>query len=73
LFLDDEGLLGESNQRYFEYKGVGCFAGKGLIMSHDDEGDSKATTLDLMEVSSLIEFMPEGYKQEPYMEFSILS
>ena len=42
-------------------------------MSHDDEGDSKATTLDLMEVSSLIEFMPEGYKQEPYMEFSILS
>ena len=75
LYVDDEGLLGVANQRYFRLKGLdwGTFAGMGLIMSHDDEGDSKATTLDLMEVSSLIEFMPEGYKQEPYMEFSILS
>ena len=69
LFLDDEGLLVEGNQRYFEYKGLGTFAGKGLIMSHDDEGDSKATTLDLWEVSSMVEFKPEGYSQEPYMEF----
>ena len=69
LFLDDEGLLVEGDQRYFEYKGLGTFAGKGLIMAHDDEGDSKATTLDLIEVSSMIEFKPEGYKQEPYMEF----
>ena len=73
LFLDDEGLLVEGDQRYFEYKGLGTFAGKGLIMAHDDEGDSKATTLDLMEVSSMIEFKPEGYSKEPYMEFSILS
>jgi len=69
LYVDDDGLLVEGNQRYFEYKGLGTFAGKGLIMSHDDEGDSKATTLDLMEVSSMIEFKPEGYSQEPYMEF----
>ena len=69
LFLDDEGLLVEGDQRYFEYKGLGTFAGKGLIMAHDDEGDAKATTLDLMEVSSMIEFKPEGYSQEPYMEF----
>jgi hypothetical protein len=38
-------------------------------MAHDDEGDSKATTLDLWEVSSMVEFKPEGYSQEPYMEF----
>jgi len=69
LYLDDEGLLVQGPQRYFEYKGLGTFAGKGLIMAHDDEGDSKATTLDLMEVSSMIEFKPEGYSQEPYMEF----
>jgi hypothetical protein len=69
LFLDDEGLLVEGAQRYFEYKGLGTFAGKGLIMAHDDEGDSKATTLDLKEVSSMVEFMPEGYSKEPYMEF----
>jgi len=69
LFLDDEGLLVEGAQRYFEYKGLGTFAGKGLIMAHDDEGDSKATTLDLKEVSSMVEFMPEGYSKEPYIEF----
>lgn len=69
LYLDDEGLLVQGPQRYFEYKGLGTFAGKGLIMAHDDEGDSKATTLDLVEVSSMIEFKPEGYSQEPYMEF----
>ena len=74
LFLDDEGLLyvdnsNEGPQRYFEYKGLGTFAGAGLIMAHDDEGDSKATTLDLWEVSSMVEFKPEGYFEEPYMEF----
>ena len=69
LFLDDEGLLVEGDQRYFEYKGLGTFAGAGLIMAHDDEGDSKATTLDLWEVSSMVEFKPEGYFEEPYMEF----
>ena len=69
LYLDDEGLLVQGPQRYFEYKNLGTFAGKGLIMAHDDEGDSKATTLDLIEVSSMIEFKPEGYSQEPYMEF----
>ena len=46
MFLDDEGLLIEGEQRYFEYKGLGTFACKGLIMAHDDEGNSKATTLD---------------------------
>jgi len=39
----------------------------------DDEGDSKATTLDLWEASSMVGFKPKGYSQEPYMEFSILS
>jgi hypothetical protein len=73
LFLDDEGLLVyQGNQRYFEYKGLGTFAGKGLIMAHDDKGESTATTLDLMKVSSLIEFKPKGYVEEPYMEFKAL-
>jgi len=69
MYLDDEGRLDVANQRYFEYKGLGTFAGAGLIMAHDDEGDSKATTLDLWEVSSMVEFKPEGYFEEPYMEF----
>ena len=75
LYVDDEGLLGVANQRYFRLKGLdwGTFAGMGLIMSHDDEGETTATTYDLQEVIDRVEFLPEGYKQEPYMEFSILS
>ncbi len=69
MYLDDEGRLDVAKQRYFEDKGLGTFAGAGLIMSQDDEGNSKATTLDLWEVSSMVEFKPEGYFEEPYMEF----
>ena len=71
LYVDDEGLLGVDNQRYFRLEGLdwGTFAGMGLIMGHDDEGDSKATTFDLMELSSMVTFMPEGHKETPYMEF----
>ena len=68
LYVDDEGLLVEGNQRYFSWSGRN-FAGMGLIMAHDNEGESIATTLDLTQVIPLIKFMPEGYKQEPYMEF----
>ena len=68
LFLDDEGLLIEGNQRYFSWSGRN-FAGMGLIMGHDDEGETTATTYDLQEVIDRVEFLPEGHREEPYMEF----
>ena len=64
MYLDDEGRLDVANQRYFEYRGLGKFAGAGLIMAHDDEGTSTATTLDLWEVSSMVALRPEGYFEE---------
>jgi len=74
LYVDDEGLLGVDNQRYFRIKGLdwGTFAGKGLIMGHDDEGETTATTYDLQEVIDRVEFLPEGHREEPYMEFRAL-
>ncbi len=71
LYVDDEGLLVEGNQRYFSWSGRN-FAGMGLIMGHDDEGETIETTYDLQEVVDRVEFLPEGHKEEPYMDFIAL-
>ena len=66
LYIDDEGLL--KDNRYFSWSGRN-FAGKGLILGHDDEGETIATTYDLQEVVDRVEWLPEGYRETPYMEF----
>ena len=66
MFVDDEGLL--KDNRYFSWSGRN-FAGKALILGHDDKGETIATTYDLQEVVDRVEWLPEGYKEEPYMEF----
>ncbi|MAO66860.1 hypothetical protein [Idiomarina sp.] len=70
MYLDDEGLL-VNNQRFFSIKG-GNYGGKALLLSHDDEGESTATTLTLQEVEDMVQWLPEGHKEEPYMEFIAL-
>ena len=70
IFIDDEGLL-RQNQLYFEYSGSnGIFqlAGNGLILGVDDEGNSISPTLTIEDVKSKVNFLPEGFKVEPYME-----
>jgi hypothetical protein len=67
MYLDDEGLL-VNNQRFFSIKG-GNYGGKALLLSHDDEGESTATTLTLQEVEDMVEWLPEGHIETPYMEF----
>ena len=67
LYVDDEGLLKDEN-RYFSWSGRN-FAGMGLIMGHDDEGETIETTYDLQEVVDRVEFLSEGHKETPYMEF----
>jgi len=66
LYVDDEGLL--KDNRYFSWSGRN-FAGKGLILAHNDEGESVGTTYDLHEVVDRVEWLPEGHVEEPYMEF----
>ena len=70
LYVDDEGLLKDDN-RYFSWSGRN-FAGAGLILGHDDEGETIETTYDLQEVVDRVEFLPEGHKEEPYMDFIAL-
>ena len=67
MYVDDEGLL-INNQRYFSINDR-TFGGKGLFLSHDDEGDTIDTNLDLQMVQDMVQWLPNTYKAEPYMEF----
>ena len=69
IFVDDEGLL--KDNLYFEYSGsenVFKLAGNGLILGVNDEGNSISPTLTVEDVKSKVNFLPEGFKVEPYME-----
>ena len=69
IFVDDEGIL--KDNLYFEYSAsdrVFQLAGNGLILGVDDEGNSISPTLTVEDVKSKVNFLPEGFKVEPYME-----
>ena len=40
-----------------------------MLLAHDDEGESIATTFTLQEAEDMVQFLPEGHKETPYMEF----
>ena len=70
MYIDDEGLL-INNQRYFRMLEIGAnYAGKALLLAHDDEGETKATNWTLQDVKSMVEFLPETHREIPYMEFT---
>lgn len=70
MYIDDEGLLID-NQRYFRMLEIGAnYAGKALLLSHDDEGETTATNWTLQDVKSMVEFLPETHRETPYMEFT---
>ena len=69
IFVDDEGIL--KDNLYFEYSGsenVFKLAGNGLILGVDDEGNSISPTLTVEDVKGKVNFLPEGFKVEPYWE-----
>lgn len=68
MYLDDEGLLID-NQRYFSIEGRN-YGGKALLLSHDSEGETTATDWTLQEAKDMVEWLPEGHKETPYMEFT---
>ena len=70
IFVDDEGIL--KDNLYFEYSGsenVFKLAGNGLVLGVDDEGNSISPTLTVEDVEGKVNFLPEGFTVEPYMEF----
>ena len=70
MYIDDEGLLID-NQRYFRMVEIGSnYGGKALLLSHDDEGETKATNWTLQDVKDMVEWLPETHRETPYMEFT---
>ena len=69
IFVDDEGIL--KDNLYFEYSvsdRVFQLAGNGLVLGVDDKGNSISATLTVEDVEGKVNFLPEGFKVEPYME-----
>jgi len=68
LFVDDEGLLQEN--RYFHWKDYTNLAGKALIIGVDYQtGEDCDTSWSLQEVENMVEWLPNGHKVEPVMNF----
>jgi hypothetical protein len=65
LYVDDEGLL-KNDQRYFSINGKN-FAGKGLVMGYDDEGDSIDTSLNADDLN--IQWLPDDHVEQPFINF----
>ena len=73
IYVDDEGLL-KNPTRYFRIYSyttnqLVTLAGKGLILGHNDEGETIATTLNANEYAGTVSFFPEGYAHDPVIEF----
>lgn len=59
LFLDDEGLFVDRHeQEYFQWAGASQpFAGKGLIVGTDEDGDSTDAEISLEEVNGKVSWI----------------
>jgi hypothetical protein len=76
LFLDDEGLMvPKTNQEYWQWKGSNQpYAGRGLILGLDGNGDNVDTTMSGLEVAMLVTFLDkEDIDPESYLGFEIFT
>lgn len=74
LFLDDEGLfVPRDEQEYFYWAGSNQpYAGKGLIIGTDEEGDSTDAEIDLEEVKQRVRWLDKTmFNPEDFIETSV--
>tara|TARA_R110001606_G_C14974028_1_gene603541 strand:- start:167 stop:517 length:351 start_codon:yes stop_codon:yes gene_type:complete len=70
MYIDDEGLYVD-DQKYFRMVELGAnYAGKALVLGHDDEGETISTTLTLQMVKDVVQWLPKTHFETPYMEFT---
>ena len=41
--------------------------------SHNEDGDTMGTTFPMEDLEHLVDFLPEGHRETPYMEFKAWS
>ena len=70
MIVDDNGLL-KTNNRFFHWAPHGtAYAGKAVIVGYDDEGATTDASYHPRRVEDeLVEWLPEGFTKQPYMEF----
>jgi len=71
MYVDDEGLL-LNNNRYFKLgdePDAHGYAGISIIACADKVGGTISYKNDISTIEELVTFMPDGYSEEPYMEF----
>ena len=76
LFLDDEGLMvPKANQEYWNWKGSNQpYAGRGLIIGLDNDGNSIDATMSSLEVAALVTFLDkEDIDPDSYLGFVIFT
>ena len=74
LFLDDEGLMvPKDNQEYFQWRGSNQpYAGKGLILGVDEDGDNIDASMGSLEAAMLVEFLEKAnVEPEAFLGFSV--
>lgn len=74
LFLDDEGLMvPKESQEYFQWKGSNQpYAGKGLILGVDEDGDNTDASMGSLEAAMLVEFLEKAnVDPEAFLGFSV--
>ena len=59
LVVDDLGLVNGEPQAYFEIDGR-TFAGRGVILCHDEKGNSAPATATIEQVKAAVKFLPIG-------------
>lgn len=58
LMVDDEGLLKQSSQAYFQWGEIGFFAGSALVVGFDAEtGKTLSTRMSLEKVKKMVTFV----------------
>jgi len=70
IYFDDEGKL-KNDQRYFQFKisNPVALCGRCLILGTDDEGGNANVNIDIDTIIEKIEWLPDDYKEEPFMKF----
>jgi hypothetical protein len=69
MFVDDEGrCIDRDYQRWFKL-GSDPYAGRSLIFSEDSQGNTKNVNRSHKEIEEHLEFLPEGFHEEPFMQF----
>lgn len=74
MYFDDEGKL-KNDQRYFQFTVANpiAYCGRCIVIGSNEDGGNEDVNIDIDVLTKQIEWLPEGYIEEPYMEFIPLS